>query len=480
MMPFVIRSLGDSIYGLWIFIGSFFDFYGLFDLGFASSVQRYVSRAIGIKDYKDANVVVNTSLFLFSIIGIIAFIFTIIASLLVPLFIKNIAEITLFRQIILILGISFAISLPMKVFYGVLTSHLRYDILTIINIAHLIIRSIFIFIFLKFGYGILALAFITLGTDIALYASCYFASKMIGNYIIFSRQLIKLQRIKSLFQYGIFTFINQIADKLRFGIDNFVITIFLGLSQVTVYSIASRLILYFINFVITATGIMVPVFSQYEGRGDYASIREKFLLTTKISTYLAIFIGGTFLLFGKQFIIRWVGLEYKNSYSILVVLVIPTIFALMQSPSVQLVYGLSKHRFFSISNSIEGVCNLLLSIVLVKYFGLMGVALGTAIPMFFIKLLVQPVYTCRIIEIDLKEYYFKLLLPGIIKSTTAFVIFWYIFKSYLVPKYSNLLVLLVLNIIFFSVFIFILGFKRSEIIYFKNAIIGEKAFCQDA
>ncbi|MCK4462950.1 MAG: hypothetical protein KAU58_01430, partial [Candidatus Omnitrophica bacterium] len=70
MMPFIIHSLGDKMYGLWIVIGSFFAFYSLFELGLDSGIQRYLSREIGKKDYKEANVVFNTSLFIFSLIGL--------------------------------------------------------------------------------------------------------------------------------------------------------------------------------------------------------------------------------------------------------------------------------------------------------------------------------------------------------------------------------------------------------------------------
>ena len=72
LMPFIIHSLGDKMYGLWIFVGSFLGYYGLLDLGLDSAIQRYVSRSIGIKDYKEVNRIINTSLLIFTILGCIA------------------------------------------------------------------------------------------------------------------------------------------------------------------------------------------------------------------------------------------------------------------------------------------------------------------------------------------------------------------------------------------------------------------------
>ena len=41
----------------------------------------------------------------------------------------------------------------------------------------------------------------------------------------------------------------------------------------------------------------------------------------------------------------------------------------------------AKHKFYAITSVIEGICNVVLSIILLKKYGIVGVALGTAIPM---------------------------------------------------------------------------------------------------
>lgn len=473
MMPFVIHSLGDKMYGLWIFIGSFLDFYWLFDLGFSSAVQRYVSRAIGSKNYTEANIIINTSLLLFTFIGISTLSCTILAAFSLPMFVKNITDVTLFRELTIIIGLSFAMSFPMKVFSGILTSSLRYDLVSAISIFKLLFRTLLIIVFLKLGYRIMALALISLVADFVFYIVTYLITKKVTTYLHISKTNVHLSRIRELFKYSIFTFIAQIADKLRFGIDNFVITIFLGLNFVTLYSIASRLMLYFIDFIITAIGILTPVFSQYESRGDYQSLRQKFILTTKISSYLSILIGGILLIFGKAFIIRWVGSKYQEAYLILVILVFPIIIALMQNPSIQLVYGLSKHRFYAVSNSIEGLSNLILSIILVKKFGLVGIALGTAIPMLIVKLLIQPIYTCSIIRLNLRDYYFRILVPISVKATAILTILWLFIKGIIAPTYLKILPLLILTIILFLIITFLFGVKKSEREYLKKIVFAK-------
>jgi O-antigen/teichoic acid export membrane protein len=471
MTPFVINSLGDNMYGLWIFVGSFLGYYWVMDFGLNSAIQRFLSRAIGAEDDLEANKVINTAIYIFAILGIMAFILSIFIAYFVPALIKNISEILVFRTVIIILGMSFAIGFPMRIFNGILTANLRYELSTTVELIKLFLRTALVIVFLKMGHGVIALAFITFFLDAGGYLMQYFIVKKMFPRVVFSRLYFDKTKIKSLFSYSTYTFISQVADQLRFNLDNLVITIFMGLNLVTLYSIASRLIKYFLQFMASAIGMLTPLFSQYEAIGDYESIRNKFLLTTKISAYLAILVGGLLVIFGKVFIQRWVGLRYLEAYPILLILLIPFVFDVMQIPGNNLLYGLSKHKYYSISNSIEGIVNLVLSIVLVKKYGLYGVALGTAIPMIVVKLFVQPVYTCHVIGLSWKKFYLSLILPVVVSATSILFIYWFMIRKFIMPNYVTILILSSAGILFFCIIIYKLGLALQERMYFKKIFV---------
>lgn len=98
------------------------------------------------------------------------------------------------------------------------------------------------------------------------------------------------------------------------------------------------------------------------------------------------------------------GIDFLDAYPCLVILVLGSFFELWQIPSIALMFGISKHRFYAICNIIEGLSNLLLSLILVRHFGLIGVAMGVSLPMAVIRLGIQPVYICRILSINVSEY----------------------------------------------------------------------------
>lgn len=462
LMPFIIHSLGDKMYGMWIFVGSFLGYYGLMDFGLSSAVQRFVSRAIPLNDHDEENKIINTSFILFSIIGVLVLIASVVIAFALPIFISNISDVKIFRIVILILGFDMAIGFPLRVFSGILTAHIRYDVSTTIDLAKLVIRTLLVIYFLKHGYGILSLALITFALDVGSYASRYLVVKNFYKYVVLSLKYVDTSKIKSLFGYSFYTFIGQIANQLRFNVDNLVITAMLGLNYVTPYSIGSRLISYFIEFVGAATGMLTPVFSQYESSKRNELMIERFLFLTKITGYFTCLIGGLLILLGKPFIERWVGVGYSVSYTVLLILAIPTIIALMQNASVQLLFGVSKHKIPVIASLIESIINLVLSILLAPKYGLIGVAMGTAIPMTLEKIVFQPIYTCMLIGISIKKFLFKSLMPILLNSTIIFGFAWLLIQSHVKAEYIQICFYGTIVSIIFIAYIFVIGFSKSE------------------
>ena len=268
----------------------------------------------------------------------------------------------------------------------------------------------------------------------------------------------------------LFSFFMTISHRVSTNIPNFVIVGFLGLSYVTLYSIASRLIRYFNDFVHSATALFGPVYSQYEGKGDHGSIVEKFILTTKIGSYLSIFIGGCMIIFGKAFISRWMGEEYLSAYPVLVILTVAAIITAAQKQSISVLLGISKHKFIAVTSIIEGIVILILTLLLVRKYGLVGVALGTAVPRAFFYFFINPIYTCRVIRLSVSKYYFNILIPIFVKSATFFSISWYIINGLVLPSYLNLVFLSALNFLAFIIAFIFIGLNNEERSYLKKLV----------
>ena len=475
MMPFVVRSLGDRMYGFWALVGTFLGYYGLLDFGLSSAVSRHIAGSIGVGDKEECNRIFNTAFFLYLGLGIIILLITVVLACSASLICKTQEDASLFWKVMLILGVNIAINFPIKALRGILTAQLRFDIMSLLELGTLGVRSILIILFLLSGYGILAMAWVTfLSTLPEIGLIVYFSKKNLPSLRI-GRNYVTRGASKTLFSYSIFAFIAQVADHLRFNIDAFVIAGFIGLSAVTHYNVASQLTRYFISLMISVVGIFQPLFSQQHGAGDHEGMKKTFLFASKLSVYIASFVSFGLIAWGRPFIERWMGKEYLDAYPCLVILILGSTFALWQLPSVNLLYGTSKHRFYALFNSVEGVCNLLLSLLLVGRFGIVGVAMGTFIPMAIIKLVIQPIYVCKVLSINYLDYIFKMGRAILVVLLSLFFPIMISFK-YAIPDYRILFLSGLILLFCYAFLIWFLGFdmmerKRLSYLIFPNRSI---------
>lgn len=464
LTPITIRFLGNRFYGVWILVSTFIGYYGLLDFGLSTAVARYVARGIGKSDTKEINGVINTSFFLFSAVGLLVIFITFIIAFTGHYYVKNAQDIHLFKTIVIILGINVALRFPAKVFRGILTAYLKYDLLTYSSLVRLLLSSVFTFYFLKKGYGLIALAVITFVCTMLEEALVIIFSKQVYPKLRVGYQLFQREKIGVLYNYSYKSFIGQIADILKYKVDAFVIAGFLNVNLVTHYSVGLRFPEYFYQFMKRTINLTKPIYSQYEGKGNYDLIRKRFLEITKISVIVSVFVGASIIYYGKPFIHRWLGAGFDSSYLVAVILCVPWTIDLMQGPGNGLLYGISKHHYFAIVNPIEGAINLVLSIILVKYFGIYGVALGTAIPMMIIRIFIQPAYTCRTIGLSVREYCVTTLLVTTLKTLLPLLLYFFIARNFLKATYASIILCSIIQLLLLLpvVFYFVLSAKERE------------------
>src|SRR5438105_2071772 len=129
MMPFIVHTRGDRMYGFWALVATLLGYYGLLDFGLTPAVSQHIAVALGRDDRKSCNAVVAASLRFFLLIAALVLLLTGVVAACAPRFSRSAGDATLFSQIILILGVSTAFSFPSRVFTGFLIANLRYDLM---------------------------------------------------------------------------------------------------------------------------------------------------------------------------------------------------------------------------------------------------------------------------------------------------------------------------------------------------------------
>lgn len=473
LMPFIIHSLGDRMYGYWTLIATILGYYGLFDLGIMSAVQYFVAKSIGEKNERLAHQTINTAFFVFISLGVVISLITVIAAFLAREFIHDQSEVLLFRSVLAIMGVGFAITFPWRIFMGVLSAHLRFDLIASASMGTLLLRTALIVIFLSKGYGIVALAAVTVLFDLALNGFYYRMVKRLLVPFNISWGLVDYPLFKNIFSYSFYTLITKVGDRFRFYAPTFIIGGFLGVGAVTHYAIASKLGTYFLDFMVSSLGLLSPLFSILLGRKDQRSLGRALIFGTKISVAIATFTALCLILYGKPFILVWMGEAYLDAYIPLVILVIGIFCDVSQIPSVSYLYGIAKHRFLAYLTVIEGILNLSLSLWLVRYYGLIGVALGMTIPMVIIKLLVQPLYVTRKIGISLRHYFFRVFGGGMLVTGMGVILPRLVLSPVIIePSRASIILLIFLHAVVALPAVYLLVLKKEEKDLVISATLG--------
>lgn len=472
IMPFVVHSLGDRDFGIWTLVATFVGYYGLLELGLAAAVSRYLARSLGAEDHEVCNRVFNTSLQLYLGIGVVALAISCAGAAVVPWFSRSAADVYLARKLILIVGVSIALMFPSRVYKGLLEAHLRFDITAGLDLLSLALRTGMIFPVLFAGYGVLGLAWTTLLTGLPSFVlQMYFAHRQLP-FLRVDRKYWERETARSLFSYGSYSLIANLANVLRFKLDAVVVAGYVGLAAVTHYRIGGVLTQYVFDLMSAMMGVFPAVFSRQEGARNYEALQQTFFFASKIAVCVASFIGFGMLAWGKAFIVRWMGPQYADAYPVLVFLVIGVTVSLWQGPSISLLFGISKHKFFAIFNAIEGLANLLLSLLLVRHYGMNGVALGTLIPMVINKLFIQPVYVCRVANIDYFEYVRK---TGRTLAVVAGALLIPLLLSirFVSPNYKVLFAVGSLSAIIYGLCLWLFEFSSAETQVLRSAILPQ-------
>jgi len=412
LTPFIIRYIGKSGYGIWTLIGAFVGYYGLLNIGVNSAITKYIASYSQENKLKNLNEVVSTALTMFCTTGIIAILISFVMAGTIADFFQVLSEERSgFVKLLWILGITTGISFPSSVFAATITAREHFVASNIIIIATSLLRAGLTVVLLISNWGLIGVGFASLAANFMGILANFFLFRLYARDILLKLAFVNSRTLKKLIVYGSFSTIIIIADNLRTNIDSLVIGKWVSLEAVGIYGLAALVIRYMVICIGASMNVLTPRFVSLDASDNLTQLRELFQKSLFYSAYISFGMATLAILFAKTFIRLWVGTGFDQSATILTILVIAWTTDLAQNPGVWLMYALNKHRFYAYLTLIEGTINFVLSIILAPRYGIIGVAMGTFIPMVGIRLLIQPLYVSKIIKMKITDYLRLFLLP---------------------------------------------------------------------
>jgi O-antigen/teichoic acid export membrane protein len=423
--PYLIRHLGQDLYGLWILVASLVGYFGLTDLGLRTAVGRFMAQHVARAEHEEINRLVVTAFGLLAATAVVASAFSLVCSLSFQhLFQVMPEQAPIARIVVLVMGLSFALRLPLEVFDGVLIGHARYDLNNGVEISAALARTALCVLLLRRGFSIVALAVSALVVQTAVGAAKMWISYHICPSLSLRPRHWSPPLIRELYGFGIWTFVVFLASQIAFQGGPLVLGSLVGMSAVAVYSIAIRLVRYALQGAGAFTGVLMPIMTGYHSIKDLANEQRLLQDSVLVSLLYAGFMVVVFLIYGGPFIRAWVGPGFEESVPVLWVLTVPMIGWILQYTFFIPAFSKGRHRFLAIAFLVDSLANLLVGVLLVKTVGLVGIAIAILCTSCITMLFITPTYVCRILRIRQLQLWRQTLVPSLGGSLIAGGVLW--------------------------------------------------------
>lgn len=409
--PLLIKMLGQNEYGLYSLIASIIGYLTVLDLGFGNAIIVYTAKYKAKNELNKEKKLHGMFKIIFIVIGIISALLGIILFFSIDKIFGNtmsISELNKMKIMTLILSFNLLLTFSFNIYNSIISAYEKFIFQKVMAIVGSLLKPLMMIPLLYLGYKSITMCIVITIVNIIV---------IISNYLYCKNKLkinIKFNGFdKPLFMvimnYSIWLFVGSLVDKVNWSIDNFVLGATSGTTAVSIYTIASNLNNFFISLSTALSSLFLPKISKLIAKETNSDVlTQEFIKVGRLQHYIVFLMCCGLILFGKEFIIIWVGPKFEKSYYVTLLLIIPLCISLIQNLGISIRQAMNKHKFAAIINIIVAIINVIISIPLAKRYGATGAAFGTGVGI-ILSIIIIDVYYYKIIKLDVIKFWKSIL-----------------------------------------------------------------------
>jgi len=402
VLPFNIAHLGDSAYGLWMLTASVTSYFSVLDLGYGSALVKLVAQYRARRDVRALNEIVSTTFLVFATFGVVTYLVAIAAAVYIgQLFQLTPEQIHTGRIVMLIVSLSVAIGTAVSVFGAVNNGFQRFDLNNRVGMATSVLTAVVNVAVLKAGYGLIEL--VTATTAVRLLSYVVYRANA---YRVFPAMQIRLrwyrrERLREVTSLSVYMLLIDWANKLNYSIDALVIGAFLNTSAVAVWTVGQRLAEVTQRLTNQLNEVLFPAVVDNDTADRMPRLQAILIQGTRLSLATVVPMGGAMMLMARPLVRAWVGPGFDGSVAVVQLLSLAVIVRIGTATASTLLKGAGEHRLVAFANVAAALVNVAVSIAIVKPFGLVGVAIGTLVPVCIASSVIIFPAGCRRVQLTL-------------------------------------------------------------------------------
>ena len=471
--PVMLRLLGQSEYGVYQLVYSVISYLSLLSLGFNASYMRFYSRN---KANNDEEGIAELNGMFMLIFGFMSFICIICGGALLhnieSIFGKGLtdSEYILAQRLMIFMIINLALTFPNSVFTCIITAHEEFVFQKLIILLQGLLHPFLTLPLLLLGYGSIGMVSITTLLTVGVLASnLIFCFRKLG--VKFCFKHLKFSLLKEMWKFTFFIFLNEIINQINWNVDKFLLGRIMGTASVAIYGIGGQINTLYMNFSTSVSNVFAPKVNQIVAESDDNSELSKiFSVVGRIQFIILTLILSGFIFFGQTFIRFWAGSEYSDSYYVSLLLIVPATIPFIQNLGIEIQRAKNKHKTRSIVYFLIAIGNVFLSIPLIRLWGSIGAAAGTAIALIIGNCIFMNWYYAARIGLEIGLFWKEIAscLPGLVLPICAGVLN---VKFFAYNSVVELLVGILVYTVIYCVSMYLLGMNKYEKIIIKELLI---------
>lgn len=219
---------------------------------------------------------------------------------------------------------------------------------------------------------------------------------------------IEFSFVKDIVAYSSFIFLQMIATQINATADQVLLGALVPSSStmIAVYGVGAQIVQYFQSIGNSFTGVLMPgVVRLVESKSSEKTMCDEMIRIGRIIFMVLGLIWSCFLLYGKEFVNLWAGVENIDAFYVTIILMTIYLIYLTEAIGTQILWAKNEHKEQSILKIGVVLVNVVFTVILIRWNPLIGATIGTFISIFLGDVVVMNFVFKKKIGISLKQYY---------------------------------------------------------------------------
>lgn len=384
-VPVLLRYLGQSEYGLYQIVGSFFSYISVFESCMSTGVLRNYCNALGSQDKEAADVTLSMAKVIYRVMAALMVVAGVIVLFAFRSFYASsftASELKESSAILLLLFANMMVTLLGSVYLTILTGHEKFTFLKVLAIIIQVAQPFFVILCVrKIPYAITVSTVIVVFNVLTVLMRYLYVTRKLKIRIVKKKRNRKV--IGEIVGLSATILLGCIADQIFWKTDQVILGKLFSTTVVAVYSVGAQIYMMYMQFGTQIASVFYPKVSiLYQEENRLQKVSDLFIRVGRATFFVILLVLSGFIIFGREFLLVWVGEGYEAAYWVAIIVMLPFSVDLAQNLGLCILQVKGQYGFRAKIYLLSALLNIITTVLFARRIGITGAALSTGISMF--------------------------------------------------------------------------------------------------